>query len=140
EPARDALEKAESGPVELGCVGAGTGTVAYGYKGGIGSSSRSVGPFVVGVLVQANQGLRHQLTIRGVPVGRRLPHSPGDAERGSIVVVIATDAPLLPHQLARLARRGQLGLARTGSTGGAYSGDFFLSFSTASRFRRRSSP
>ena len=140
EHVHQALENAAPGAVELGCVGAGTGTVAYGYKGGIGSSSRRAGPFAVGVLVQANQGLRHQLVIRGVPVGRRLPRRSGDSDRGSIIVVIATDAPLLPHQLGRVARRGQLGLARTGSTGGPYSGDFFLAFSTPSRLRRRSSP
>jgi D-aminopeptidase len=136
EHARTALESATPGPVEQGCVGAGTGTVAYGYKGGIGTSSRVAGPFVVGALVQANHGLRHQLTIAGVPVGRRLPAAPAELERGSIIVVIATDAPLLPHQLARVARRGQLGLARTGSTSGPYSGDFFLAFSTANRPRR----
>jgi L-aminopeptidase/D-esterase-like protein len=140
----DALDSARSGPVPEGNVGGGTGMICYGFKGGIGTSSRRLdakaGGYTVGVLVQANFGRRNQLRIAGVPVGQELsdaaPVSPvpgndwrGDA--GSIIVVVATDAPLLPHQLERLARRVPLGLARTGSTAGNGSGDIFIAFSTA---------
>jgi L-aminopeptidase/D-esterase-like protein len=137
-----ALDSARSGPVEEGNVGGGTGMVCSGYKGGIGTSSRKLsdkdGGYVVGVLVQCNFGTRLNLRIAGVPVGREIPSEdpyafmPMDAvERGSIIVVVATDAPLLPHQLKRLARRVSLGLGRNGSISGNGSGDIFVAFSTA---------
>ncbi|MGA2153157.1 MAG: P1 family peptidase [Bryobacteraceae bacterium] len=143
-----ALDEAKSGPVPEGNVGGGTGMVCYGFKGGIGTASRVIttakSGYTVGVLVQCNCGRRPQLTIAGVPVGREIPQSvpyaeagpqpPGSAEQGdvgSIIIVVATDAPLLPHQLKRLARRATLGLARTGSSSGNSSGDIFLAFSTA---------
>jgi len=133
-----ALEAAKGGPVAEGNVGGGTGMVCYGFKGGIGTSSRTAGAYTVGVLVQCNCGRRAQLRIGGVPVGQEIPgnepyanfrHS-GD-DYGSIIIVVATDAPLLPHQMKRLARRASLGLARTGSTSGNGSGDIFIAFSTA---------
>ena len=131
-----AIESAASGPVAEGGVGGGTGMICYEFKGGIGTASRvldaKAGGHTVGVLVQANFGLRHQLRIAGVPMGRelreRLVYS---KETGSIIIVVATDAPLLPHQLKRLARRAALGLARTGSVAGNGSGDLFVAFSTA---------
>jgi D-aminopeptidase len=136
-----ALEGAVGGPVPEGNVGGGTGMICYEFKCGTGTASRRVseaaGGYTVGVLVQANHGRRAELRIAGVPVGRELPSSPrasarGDApELGSIIIVIATDAPLLPHQLERLSRRAALGLARTGATSGNGSGDIFLAFSTA---------
>ncbi|HET8644829.1 MAG TPA: P1 family peptidase [Vicinamibacteria bacterium] len=140
-----ALEAAAAGPVAEGNVGGGTGMIAFEFKGGIGTASRLLtaeqGGYTVGVLVQANFGLRHQLRIAGVPVGQVLRDdlvysraSAGDgpaAENGSIIIVVATDAPLLPHQLERLARRAALGLARTGSVAGNGSGDLFVAFSTA---------
>jgi len=134
-----ALENAKSGPILEGNVGGGTGMVCYGFKGGTGTSSRKSGPYTVGVLVQCNCGRRSQLRIAGVPVGREIQDSIpyakngafGDADVGSIIIVIATDAPLLPTQLKRLARRASLGLARTGSTSGNGSGDIFIAFSTA---------
>jgi D-aminopeptidase len=133
-----ALENATSGHVTEGAVGGGTGMVCYGFKGGIGTASRRTGDYTVGVLVQCNCGRREQLTIAGVPVGREIGTSavaqnqPGIQEDvGSIIIVIATDAPLLPHQLKRLARRATMGLARTGSTSGNGSGDIFIAFSTA---------
>ncbi|HVN05300.1 MAG TPA: P1 family peptidase [Bryobacteraceae bacterium] len=134
-----ALESAKAGPVAEGNVGGGTGMVCYGFKGGIGTSSRKAGPYTVGVLVQCNCGRRPQLRIAGVPVGQEIPgnepyasnyrHSGEDV--GSIIIVVATDAPLLPHQTKRLARRASLGLARTGSISGNGSGDIFIAFSTA---------
>lgn len=134
----EALNSAHGGRVEEGCVGGGTGMVCHGFKGGIGTSSRIVsqreigGEHVVGVLVQANHGRREQLTIAGVPVGRLLSiRSENESDAGSIIVVAATDAPLLPHQLKRLARRVSLGVARVGSTSGNSSGDIFIAFSTA---------
>jgi len=137
-----ALESARGGPVPEGAVGGGTGTICYGFKGGIGTASRMLereqGGYTVGVLVQANHGLRRQLLIAGVPVGQEMPPDADRAaleaargELGSIIIVIATDAPLLPHQLKRLARRATMGLARTGSTSGNGSGDIFIAFSTA---------
>ncbi|HEX9639629.1 MAG TPA: P1 family peptidase [Acidobacteriota bacterium] len=132
-----ALSGAGGGPVAEGSVGGGTGMICYELKGGIGTASRRLGPqhggHTVGVLVQCNCGLRDQLTIAGIPVGRELnePRVWSDAETGSIIIVIATDAPLLPHQLRRLARRAALGLARTGSISGNGSGDLFIAFSTA---------
>ncbi len=129
----EALEKARGGSVPEGSVGGGTGMICHEFKGGIGTASRrSEGGATVGVLVQANYGLREQLTIAGVPVGREIPDGKlWSRETGSIIIVVATDAPLLPHQLKRLARRASLGLARLGSTSGNGSGDIFLAFSTA---------
>jgi L-aminopeptidase/D-esterase-like protein len=136
-----ALNSARSGPVAEGNVGGGTGMVAHGFKGGIGTSSRRVGAnALVGVLVQANYGTREQLTITGVPVGREIvdaarvrgAHPPADRD-GSIIVVVATDAPLLPHQLERLARRVPMGIARLGGVASNGSGDIFIAFSTANR-------
>jgi D-aminopeptidase len=131
-----ALEGARSGPVAEGNVGGGTGMVCYGFKGGIGSASRRTGEYTVGVLVQCNCGRRAQLTIAGVPVGKEIPGAEpyarlGGEDAGSIIIVVATDAPLLPHQLKRLARRASLGLARSGSISGNGSGDIFIAFSTA---------
>lgn len=138
-----ALDTAHAGPVAEGGVGGGTGMVAYGFKGGIGTSSRQVlmagHTYTVGVLVQANYGARDQLIIAGVPVGRQLPApaaaiSPVSAplkKEGSIIVVIATDAPLMPSQLRRLALRATHGVARVGGLSGTTSGDLFLAFSTA---------
>jgi D-aminopeptidase len=136
EHAFEALETAASGPVGEGNVGGGTGMICHGFKGGIGTASRRVatkeGDFVLGVLVQANHGSRRQLRIAGVPVGTEITDGlPRGEDEGSIIVVVATDAPLLPHQLKRLARRVPLGLARLGSTSGNGSGDIFLAFSTA---------
>jgi L-aminopeptidase/D-esterase-like protein len=145
EHAFQALDGARSGPVEEGGVGGGTGMICYGFKGGIGTASRVLtqaqGGYSVGVLVQCNCGRRKQLLIGGVPVGKEItgnePYArnmPGSEERGdvgSIIIVVATDAPLLPHQLKRLARRATMGLARTGSTSGNGSGDIFIAFSTA---------
>jgi L-aminopeptidase/D-esterase-like protein len=141
----EALDGAAGGAVAEGNVGGGTGMVAYGFKGGIGTSSRivTIGEtgYTVGVLVQANFGRRPQLTIAGVPVGKEIPLAPRQAaalgddpargDLGSIIIVVATDAPLLPHQLKRLARRATLGMARTGGLSGNGSGDIFLAFSTA---------
>ena len=133
-----ALDGAHGGQVEEGAVGGGTGMVCYGFKGGIGTSSRKSGDYTVGVLVQCNCGRRDQLTIAGVPVGKEIGNrqvaqgQPGIKEDvGSIIIVVGTDAPLLPHQLKRLARRATMGLARTGSTSGNGSGDIFIAFSTA---------
>lgn len=131
-----ALDSAKSGAVAEGNVGGGTGMVCYEFKGGIGTSSRKLterqGAYTVGALVQANFGLRNQLQIGGAPVGKEISDNTfRQRETGSIIVVIATDAPLLPHQLKRLARRVPLGLARTGSTSGNGSGDIFIAFSTA---------
>jgi D-aminopeptidase len=135
-----ALNSARTGPVEEGNVGGGTGMVAHGFKGGIGTASRTLpGGYTLGVLVQANYGSRELLTIAGVPVGAEIrdlqpERSQGSAEggrEGSIIVVVATDAPLLPHQLERLARRVPMGIARMGGTGANGSGDLFVAFSTA---------
>jgi len=137
-----ALNNASTGPVAEGNVGGGTGMVCHEFKGGIGTASRKLeaesGGYTVGVLVQANHGARHSLTVAGVPVGREIAdlqpilHSGDRApEAGSIIVVVATDAPLLPHQLKRLARRVPLGIARVGGMGTNGSGDIFIAFSTA---------
>ncbi len=131
-----ALDSAAPGPVAEGSVGGGTGMICYEFKGGSGTASRRLsakaGGYTLGVFVQANCGLRRQLTIAGVPVGRELNMpSQREDDLGSIIIVIATDAPLLPHQLKRLARRASMGLARTGSVSGNGSGDIFLAFSTA---------
>lgn len=131
-----ALEAASTGPVAEGSVGGGTGMVTHGYKAGIGTSSRRVSmgaaSYTVGVLVQSNYGGRDQLTIAGVPVGRLLTQraEPPRAKEGSIIVVVATDAPLLPHQLRRMALRATHGMARVGGMSGTTSGDIFLAFST----------
>ncbi len=130
-----ALDTAKSGPVAEGSVGGGTGMICYEFKGGTGTASRLLdeksGGYTVGVLVQANCGRRPQLTIAGVPVGKEIPGSVYPKETGSIIIAVATDAPLLPGQLKRLARRASLGLARTGATSGNGSGDLFIAFSTA---------
>jgi L-aminopeptidase/D-esterase-like protein len=131
-----ALEGAKGGPVAEGNVGGGTGMVCFEFKGGIGTASRLLGEkqggYTVGVLVQANFGLRGQLRVAGVPVGKEISEGAfRPKETGSIIVVVATDAPLLPHQLKRLARRVPLGLARVGSVAGNGSGDIFVAFSTA---------
>jgi L-aminopeptidase/D-esterase-like protein len=132
----DALDNAKPGPVAEGNVGGGTGMICFEFKGGIGTSSRKLddrqGGYTVGVLVQANFGLRHQLLVAGAPVGREITEGTfRSRENGSIIIVVATDAPLMPHQLKRLARRAAMGLARTGSTAGNGSGDIFIAFSTA---------
>jgi len=130
-----ALDRAKSGPVEEGNVGAGTGMVCYGFKGGIGTASRRVGDYTVGALVLANHGSREQLVIDGVPVGREitdlLPEVHQAPGRSSIIMIVATDAPMSSRQLHRLARRATLGLARTGSTAHNSSGDIAIAFSTA---------
>lgn len=136
EDAFHALDSAHSGPVEEGNVGGGTGMICNEFKGGIGTSSRVLdakyGGYTVGVLVQCNYGRRDQLRIAGVPVGKEIPEHPAYGEdTGSIIVVIATDAPLIPTQLKRVARRASLGLGRDGSYSGDGSGDIFISFSTA---------
>jgi len=141
---REAIEGAAGGPVEEGCVGAGTGTVAFGWKGGIGTSSRvlpdSLDGYAVGVLVQSNFG--GVLHIAGVPVGQELGQyylrdavERGDAD-GSIMIVVATDAPLSDRNLTRLARRGLAGLARTGASMSNGSGDYVIAFSSAEEVRR----
>jgi D-aminopeptidase len=140
-----ALDNARGGPVAEGNVGGGTGMVCFRFKCGIGTSSRRLpaeaGGYTVGVLVQANFGGRDQLRVDGVPVGRELPDAlpvvaPGrgpaadERHEGSVIVVVATDAPLSSRQLERIARRASLGLARAGSTSGNTSGDIILAFST----------
>ena len=132
----EALEGARGGAVEEGSVGGGTGMICYEFKGGSGTASRLVdvagGSVVVAAFVQANFGRRHQLTIAGAPVGRHLTEGTFmEGEAGSIIAVIGTDAPLLPHQLKRLARRAGLGIGRSGAISGHGSGDIFLAFSTA---------
>ncbi|MDQ8044362.1 MAG: P1 family peptidase [Solirubrobacteraceae bacterium] len=149
-----ALRDASGGPVAQGAVGGGTGMICHDFKGGIGSASRIVadadGGYTVGVLVQANHGRRERLTIEGVRVGEAIPFADvppprtpraegtGDgpsisAGAGSIIVILATDAPLLPHQCKRLAQRAALGIGRTGGVGEHYSGDLFLAFATGNR-------
>ena len=153
EHAFAALDSARGGPVAEGSVGGGTGMICNQFKGGIGTASRRLpadrGGYTVGVLVQCNYGSRGRLSIAGVPIGQEIPDLlpcrdsiPGaprvgggrrceDAEKGSIIIVIATDAPLLPHQLKRIAKRAALGVGRLGGTGGNPSGDIFVAFSTA---------
>jgi D-aminopeptidase len=143
-----ALSVASDGPVEQGNVGGGTGMICHDFKGGIGTASRVLnnddGGYTVGVLVQANHGRRHRLAINGMPIGARIGPEvvpePGLPEpdwsepgTGSIIIVVATDAPLLPHQCDRLAQRAGLGVARTGGVGEHSSGDLFLCFSVANR-------
>ncbi|MFP6729693.1 MAG: P1 family peptidase [Alphaproteobacteria bacterium] len=128
----EAIEGASSGALEMGSVGGGTGMICYDFKGGSGSASRRVGDYTVGAFVQANFGMRSELTIAGVPVGRHI--SGGEVRskpQGSIIAIAATDAPLMPHQLKRLARRVGLGVGRSGSIAHNGSGDIFLAFSTA---------
>jgi D-aminopeptidase len=140
----EAIDAAAPGPVREGNVGGGTGMICHGFKGGIGTASRVLdeadGGFTVGVLVQANHGRRDRLRIEGVPVGEELsgdlvplPAEPGPGRGGSIIIVAATDAPLLPHQCDRLAQRAGLGVARTGGAGENSSGDIFLAFATGNR-------
>ena len=132
-----ALEAARGGLVAEGNVGGGTGMIGYGWKGGIGTASRKLarkeGGYTLGVLVQLNCGLAHELMVDGVAVGKHLRPAVAarDRDLGSIIIIAATDAPLLPHQLKRVARRLSMGLARTGSVSGNGSGDLFLAFSTA---------
>ena len=151
EHAKAALENAKDGPVQEGNVGGGTGMICHEFKCGIGTSSRiaktSDGDFTVGVLVQANYGLRETLRIAGVPVGKHLQYdkafteeNPTASETGSIIIVVATDAPLLPHQLKRMAKRAALGLARNGGIAGNGSGDIFIAFSTANSKAQQSGP
>jgi L-aminopeptidase/D-esterase-like protein len=141
-----ALDGARTGPVAEGNVGGGTGMICYGFKGGIGTASRkladSAGGYTVGVLLQANFGSRSQLRIAGVPVGLEITDNtpmasnrpaPATADAGSIIIVIATDAPLLPTQIKRLARRAALAVARTGGIASNGSGDIFVAFSTANQ-------
>jgi D-aminopeptidase len=142
EHAWQALESAQSGILPEGNVGGGTGMICYEFKGGTGTSSRKLperfGGYTVGALVQANFGRRYQLTVAGVPVGQHLREdavfTKGEnpfQEQGSLIVILATNAPLVPYQLKRVAKRATLGMARTGSLGGNNSGDIFLAFSTA---------
>jgi D-aminopeptidase len=141
-----ALDNAHTGPIEEGNVGGGTGMICYQFKGGTGTSSRQLdgeaGGYTVGVLAQCNFGRRPHLLVAGVPVGREIPNdlpapvvlnSTASGDSGSVIAVVATDAPLLPHQLKRLARRVTMGLARTGSIAANSSGDIFIAFSTANR-------
>lgn len=146
EHAFEAIEAAHDGPVAEGVVGSGTGMICHGFKGGIGTASR-VGPeagggYTVGVLVQANHGRRERLAVNGVPVGRAIGPDevplPADDSGpapglGSIIIVVATDAPVLPHQCTRLAQRAGLGVARTGGVGEHTSGDLFICFATGNR-------
>ena len=142
QTAIDALESAATGPVEEGSVGGGTGMSCYEFKGGNGTASRLVDyagtSYTVGVFLQANFGSREELTLAGLPLGElladdnpRASHATAPPGAGSVIAIVATDAPLLPHQCKAMARRVSLGLARTGTTGSHYSGDLFLAFSTA---------
>jgi D-aminopeptidase len=143
EDAWRAIQSAQSGPVEEGNVGGGTGMACFGFKGGTGTASRllsaSEGGYTVGVLVQCNTGSPHELRIAGVPVGQLIPvkspwaglYGTARPDMGSIIIVIATDAPLTATQLDRLCKRATLGLGRAGGTSGDGSGDLFISFSTA---------
>jgi len=140
----DALQSAAGGPVEEGSVGGGTGMICYEFKGGNGTASRLVSfadtTYTVGVFVQANFGSRRELTLAGLPVGELLADYTGPGAQGaaasagsgagSVIAIVGTDAPLLPHQCMALARRVTLGIARTGTTGSHFSGDLFLAFST----------
>lgn len=138
-----ALDSAHGGAIEEGSVGGGTGMICYEFKGGNGTASRTVEikvgkdkpsqSFTVGVFLQANFGRRGLLTVAGVPVGKEIPGTVYGEDTGSCIAVVATDAPLLPNQLKRLARRVSLGLARTGTISGNGSGDLFVAFSTANK-------
>ncbi|WP_255312406.1 DmpA family aminopeptidase [Kiloniella majae] len=136
----DAIETAKSGPIEEGSVGGGTGMKSFGFKAGSGTASRRVGyagrDYTVGVFVQSNFGKRDDLTILGHPIGKglsepKMVEQTASTELSSIIGIVATDAPLLPHQLKRLARRAALGMGKTGGIGAHGSGDIFLAFSTA---------
>jgi len=133
----EALDSAHTGPIEEGNVGGGTGMICYEFKGGTGTASRVVTikekDYHIGGLVQANHGIREWLTILGVPVGKHLPKKDQTTvkERGSIIVIIGTDIPMLPHQLERVAKRAAIGIGRNGTPGGNNSGDIFLAFSVA---------
>jgi L-aminopeptidase/D-esterase-like protein len=135
----EAMNNASSGFLQEGNVGGGTGMIVHNFKGGTGTSSRKLsekeGGYTVGVLVQANYGSRELLTIAGVPVGKEItdlmPVEKKDTDQGSIIVVVATDAPLLPHQLERIVKRVSLGIGVMGGRGGNSSGDIFIAFSTA---------
>ena len=136
EHTAQALDGARPGPVEMGSVGGGTGMLTYDFKAGNGSASRVVEidghRFTLGVFVQSNFGRREDFTVLGVPVGRHILNGKlRGREQGSVIAIVATDAPLMAHQLKRLARRVPLGLARTGTVGNNSSGDIFLAFSTA---------
>lgn len=139
EDALSAIRSAQDGPIAEGNVGGGNGMICYEYKGGTGTSSRRVevdgDTYTLGTLVQANHGIRDWWQVLGVPIGRQLASDhriPAlDSERGSIIVVLATDAPMMPHQLQRLARRAALGIGRGGTPGGNNSGDIFIALSTA---------
>jgi D-aminopeptidase len=132
-----ALASASADAVEEGNVGGGTGMVCHEFKGGIGTSSRTVADYVVGVLVQANYGRRERFRVDGVPVGEligeRIPKPGRGGEAGSIIGLVATNAPLLPHQCARLAQRAGLGVGRMGGTAAHSSGDLFFAFATGNR-------
>src|ERR1700751_4206833 len=138
-----ALDTAHTGVIEEGSVGGGTGRICYEFKGGNGTASRQIDirtskdapprSFVVGVFLQANFGRRSQLIVASVPIGKEIPGEVYKQESGSCIAVVATDAPLLPNQLKRLARRVSLGLARTGTISGNGSGDLFVAFSTANK-------
>jgi len=136
EHARRALAEAKGGDVAEGSVGGGTGMICHGFKGGIGTASRRAGDHVVGVLVQANHGRRSRFRVNGVPVGEaigeRIPQ-PNYDDAGSIIGIVATDAPLLPHQCDRLAQRACLGVARVGGLGENSSGDLFFAFASGNR-------
>ncbi|MFN8433023.1 MAG: P1 family peptidase [Anaerolineales bacterium] len=139
----EAINSAKSGEIAEGNVGGGTGMLCYEFKGGTGTSSRKLpeklGGWTVGAIAQCNFGRRYQLTIAGVPIGNYLTddapatngENPFKQDDGSLIVIIATDAPLLPHQLKRVAKRVSLGMSRTGAIGGNGSGDIFLAFSIA---------
>jgi D-aminopeptidase len=137
EHVRAALASASGESVEEGNVGGGTGMICHGFKGGIGASSRRVGDYAVGVLVQANYGSRRRFRVDGVPVGEligeRIPAPKRADDSGSIIGIVATDAPLLPHQCDRLAQRAGLGVGRMGGTAAHTSGDLFLAFATGNR-------
>jgi len=139
-----AIESASDGPVDEGSVGAGTGMSCFGFKGGIGTASRiaspSLGGWTVGALVLANFGRPGALVIDGVPVGQLLSDAETTPEKGSLVMVLATDAPMIDRQLRRMAKRAVLGMARTGTTGGHGSGDVVVAFSTAESVRRPFEP
>ena len=136
-----ALNEAKHGPVAEGCVGAGTGTQFFDFKGGIGTASRVIElsgeQYTIGVVLQTNYGSRHQLLIAGFPVGRQITDlMPKRHQEGSCIAVVATDLPLHPGQLRRMARRVDIGLGRTGSVGNDGSGEIFIAFSTANRIPR----
>jgi D-aminopeptidase len=136
EHTKRALKGAVAGAVAEGNVGGGTGMICHGFKGGIGTASRRAGDHMVGVLVQANHGRRPRFRVNGVPVGERIGEripTPNYDDAGSIIGIVATDAPLLPHQCDRLAQRAGLGVARMGGLGENSSGDIFFAFATGNR-------